>query len=160
MRNRTLRRWSTALVAGLILVAGTALVPSAQATSNFSFSRIQGQNRYATAAAAATSSFATADNVVMATGEQFPDALAGNYLAGNQTGPILLTAPDSLSPEARAALTTLKAKKVFVLGGSNAVSDNVVAQLTQAGYSVERVQGGDRYDTAAAVAAKPGAAAV
>ena len=159
MRNRTLRRWSTALVAGLILVAGSALVP-AQATSNFSFSRLAGANRYATAANVATTSFTTADNVVLATGEQFPDALAGNYLAGNQPGPILLTAPDQLSPEARSALSTLKAKKVFVLGGTNAVSDGVVAQLVSAGYAVERVAGGDRYDTAAAVAAKPGATAV
>ena len=48
------------------------------------------------------------------------------------------------------ALHRLGVHKVRVLGGSTAVGDDVVQQLSGDGFVVERVAGPDRYGTAAA----------
>lgn len=42
--------------------------------------------------------------------------------------------------------------KVVIVGGEGAVSSNVANQMQGAGFSVERVGGNDRYETAAMVA--------
>jgi len=56
------------------------------------FTSIAGANRYATAVAVSKKAFpAGADAVVIATGENWPDALGGSALAGALGGPILLT---------------------------------------------------------------------
>ena len=44
---------------------------------------------------------------IIASGSNFPDALAAATLAGDQSAPILLTAPDSLSPEVASRLSSL-----------------------------------------------------
>ena len=136
--------------------AGTAAVATATpaaATTGVTASRLQGANRYATAAAAAQASFPSgATAAIVASGVTFPDALAGSYAAGRLRAPALLTDPNQLSPETAAALSALHVAGVTVVGGTAAVSDNVVAQLRSAGYTVQRVAGADRYGTAAAVA--------
>src|SRR5207237_4977657 len=76
------------VLAALIAVAG--LVPlAAPASAAATVTRYAGQDRYDTAAKIATGNFTTADTVVLATGENFPDALAGTYLAGVNSAPIL-----------------------------------------------------------------------
>ena len=128
--------------------------------------RFSGANRYDTAAQIATSTFTTATTVVLASGASFADALSGNYLAGELAAPILLTDPNTLSPETAAALGTLKTRSVVVLGGSGAVSDTVVnaiaamASTNSAGgqITVTRIFGASRYDTDKAVVETPPAA--
>jgi hypothetical protein len=51
-----------------------------------------------------------------------------------------------------AALTNLGVVNVVVVGGTAAVSDAAVAQLTAAGYNVRRIAGTSRQATAAALA--------
>lgn len=143
-------------VLALTGVAGAFALP-ANATSTFSFSRIAGQDRYETAAKIATSTFTTADNVLVASGENYPDALSGNYLAGFKAGPILLTPQAQLSSFTSSALSTLQAKNVTILGGTSAVSTNVENQLKAAGYTVTRLGGTDRYETAKLISENPGA---
>lgn len=136
----------SAVTAGGVGLVG--LAPSASATSAFSsatFTRLSGPNRYATAAAIAEETFPSgANTVLLATGTNFPDALAGSYLAGTENGgagaPILLTDPNTLSPETIAALATLKATNVIILGGTSAVSAAV--QTTLAGITSTNVAGG------------------
>ena len=120
--------------------------------------RLAGADRYATAARVADSTFDTADTVVLASGaaRSFPDALTGNYLAGREGAPILLTEPTSLPAATRAALDDLDAQTVLVVGGPAAVSASVAAQLDDLGYTVERLGGADRYATAALVAREVG----
>src|SRR5690606_40282425 len=62
--------------------------------------RLSGVNRYATAAVIAEE-FSSASVVYVATGENFPDALAGAARAGALDGPVLLTRPGSLRSEER-----------------------------------------------------------
>lgn len=115
--------------------------------------RVSGADRYATAIAASAAHFPTADTVLIATGAAFPDALAASGLAGALEAPLLLVRPDLPLP---AGLLTeidrLGASQAIVIGGRNAVSDNVVSALRSAGLTVSRVEGADRYDTARSIA--------
>lgn len=133
-------------------------------------SRIAGANRYATAAAVAKL-FGTASAIVIANGEtakQGVDALSANYLAGRVGAPILLTqATKTDSGTLSAAKTVLKGSSnptIYVMGGTDSVSDAVVRQFKAAAASVstgtvvvKRVAGANRYATSALAATTPGA---
>jgi putative cell wall-binding protein len=150
-----------ALAAILALVGLIPLASGAGATASFDLTRLNGEDRFGTAAAIATATFPNgADTVLIARADLFPDALAGNYLAGDRTAPILLSRVDAAPQETMTALQTLKAKNVILLGREQALSAAVAAQLTSAGYTVTRVGGEDRYDTASLIAREPGAANV
>ncbi|MDZ4179722.1 MAG: PQQ-dependent sugar dehydrogenase, partial [Coriobacteriia bacterium] len=67
--------------------------------------RIAGANRYQTAAAIARAAFPSGSSTaVVATGEQFPDALAASGLAGALGAPVLLTTANSAHPALLSAL--------------------------------------------------------
>lgn len=125
-----------------------------QEVPNISISRLSGVNRYATAVAISKDTFnaGTVSTVVMATGDQFADALSASGLAGVYESPLLLTARSSISPAALAEIGRLGASKVVLVGGTSAVGPEVEASLKTAGYAVERISGSDRYSTAAQVA--------
>jgi len=129
-----------------------ATVGTAFATADVEATRLAGQNRYGTSQVIADTTFTDATVAVIASGESYPDALAASYLAGALDGPVILTASQSLSPEARTALADIGASGVIVVGGTSAVSENVVNQLAAAGLEVDRVGGADRYATAQAIA--------
>jgi putative cell wall-binding protein len=127
--------------------------------------RIAGADRYATAAAISRSQFGPGVPVAfVATGRNFPDALAVGPVAGMQGGPVLLTDPNSLPQATADELARLRPGRIVVAGGPGAVSDQV-AQAVQAYTSqpVSRMAGADRYETAAAVSRAsfgPGVSAV
>lgn len=112
--------------------------------------RLAGANRYETAAEVA-GQWRTTSTVVVATGERFPDALAAVPLAAYR-GPILLTRADGLPAATAAVIAERAPKRAIVVGGPNAVSEDVVAALDRQVEVVRRVSGSDRYATAAAVA--------
>ena len=93
--------------------------------------------------------------VLVARADAFPDSLAGSYLAGVLDAPVLLTDRTAVTPELAAALAALDPDSVVLLGGEGALSAEVSAQLS-ASYAVQRVAGGDRFATAAAVARQIG----
>ena len=116
--------------------------------------RLAGADRYATAAAVADTYAAGVPIVYIATGLNFPDALAGAAAAGPTGGPVLLVKKDAIPPATAAELARLRPARIVVLGASGVVSDAVVAAL--AGYTaggVIRLAGENRYATAAAISA-------
>lgn len=95
-----------------------------------------------------------AQRAVIVRDDLFPDALASGPLAGS-LGPILLTPPGGvLYPHVRLALEEFlpAGATVWIVGGNAAVDSDVEAELAAAGWRVRRIWGGDRVDTAAAVA--------
>ncbi len=121
-----------------------------------SVGRVSGPDRIATAVAVSQNSFpaGNAGAVVLARGDDYPDALVGGPLAAAKNAPLLLTEGSTL-PAATA--TELKrvlpaGGTVYVLGGTSAVPATVANQLSAFGYSVVRYSGADRYATAVAVA--------
>src|SRR5690606_4499747 len=77
-----------------------AVLDEVAALTGATVTRLSGVNRYATAAVIAEE-FSSASVVYVATGENFPDALAGAARAGALDGPVLLTRPGSLRSEER-----------------------------------------------------------
>ncbi|WP_167506248.1 cell wall-binding repeat-containing protein [Halobacillus faecis] len=116
--------------------------------------RIAGEDRYHTAAAIAVrrSGGYPSDHVILATGADFPDALAGAPLAFYYDAPILLTRKNALPQITKSTIDVLDAKSVTILGGTGAISKDVENALVKSGLDVERISGSDRYETATAIA--------
>lgn len=119
-----------------------------------SVTRVGGENRYETAAAASARSFQPiVDTVYVATGQEFADALTGSALAGHQSAPVLLVQENHVPAATADELARLDAASVVVLGGDVAVSDDVVDELAEiSGTDVTRLEGENRYETAVSVA--------
>jgi putative cell wall-binding protein len=92
--------------------------------------------------------------VVLARDDVYADALTGSPLAVALDGPVLLTPTATLSTAARGAIQSVLPGDglVICLGGVNAISAGVVAQLQGLGYQVQRIGGADRYATATLIA--------
>lgn len=117
--------------------------------------RISGKDRYDTAAKIAIRRSAgyPTDNVILATGTDFPDALAGAPLALFMEAPILLTKKNELPKKTKWALDYLETEHVTILGGTGVVSKSIENDLkNKMGLEVERISGKNRYETAAAIA--------
>ena len=128
-------------------------------TNNLEFARrLSGSNRYATAADISKNTFESANTVVIASGEDYADALAGVPYAKSIGAPILLTTKDKLPSETLAEIKGIGAKKAVILGGTGAVSDNVIKELESNGLKTERISGSSRYATAANIAEKTNSA--
>lgn len=136
----------------------TAPSPVRPAPDEGGIDRLEGADRYETAATIVLDRFdpALVDTVLLATGENFPDALAGGPLAIALDAPILLTRSDVLPDATADVLATFSPTRVLALGGTAVVSDGVLAAAASAagGADTDRVHGADRYATAAAIAAQ------
>ena len=140
----------------IIILGGTAVVDAATATELGAYgavSRLAGANRYDTAVAISQSAFpvdGSADAVVIATGTNFPDALAAASLAAQVNGPVLLTPTATLPASVAAEIERLDPDIIYIIGGTAAISTAVANQL--AGFApTERLSGANRYDTAIAI---------
>lgn len=127
-------------------------VPQTEAASD----RIAGNHRYATAVEISKNGWSKADTVVLAIGDNFPDALAGGPLAYKLDAPILLSQKNELGAVTRAEVSRLGAKKAIILGSTAVVTNKVENELKGMGLSFERIGGRDRYETAALIAKKLG----
>lgn len=125
-------------------------------TSSGDVTRLSGATRYGTAAAVSADTFSPGVPVAfVATGKNYPDALAGVAAAGAAGGPIVLTEPNSLPGETAAELARLQPGRIVVLGGPGVILDGVLPALqAYTAGSVTRMAGMDRYQTSAAVSAQ------
>lgn len=118
--------------------------------------RLAGYTRYETAGLLFDQgNWQQGGSIVLASGANYPDALAASALAGDLNAPIMLTDPNGLSSETEWRIQNLKPSRVYIVGGKAAVSVNVerrVAQLAGSGASVKRIAGDTRYDTSLKVA--------
>lgn len=113
-------------------------------------SRVSGSTRYDTMSKlVAQGGWEEGSPVVLACGDNFPDALSASSLAGDLEGPIVLTDSSYLSDEARDVLSKVKPKQIFIVGGIVAVSEAVADAASQAAGNcrVTRIAGDTRYNT-------------
>jgi putative cell wall-binding protein len=135
-------------------VCGTTTSFSPFAVGVPATSRIAGANRYDTAAQLVAQAFpTTASLVLVATGANFPDALAASAAAANANAPLLLVSPTNIPAATRAQLTRLQPQRIVIVGGTAAVSTAVETELARIA-TVERIAGTNRYDTAARLATR------
>ena len=121
-----------------------------------SVTRLAGIDRFGTAAAVSTAEFPNggAGAVILARGDDYPDALVGAPLAAAKNAPLLLTTGATLPAATIAEIQRVlpPGGTVYVLGGTTAVPASVESQLTGLGYTVTRYSGASRFDTAVKVA--------
>jgi putative cell wall-binding protein len=148
---------AAAIVAALVASLFAFATPAGAAATT---QRYGGADRYETAALAALDSYTSGanQNIVLASGENFPDGLAAATLSGAANAPLLLTARDSLPASTANAIGNLGGATpglvtIHVVGGTSAISQNVRNQLTGLGYKLNEIGGANRYETAANVAA-------
>ncbi len=124
------------------------------ATGEQEISRIEGDNRYETAVEIAKADFekGEAPEVVLATGLDFPDALAGAPLAYQMDAPILLTKTNTIPDDVKEALSYFDVNHVTILGGESAITKDVENELKDMNIASSRISGENRYDTAAQIA--------
>ena len=114
--------------------------------------RIWGRDRYVTSSELAYEIERLTGKVnkaIIASGENFPDALATAPLGSKEIAPILLVTRNQMDKKVSKALKDLNIKRVYVAGGQNSVSKKLEAQLPQV---IRRFSGQDRYETAILVA--------
>lgn len=161
----------------IYIVGGTAALSSAVETKlktttagggcgkgSGNITRIAGSDRYATAGMVAnlitstnTALYNTKKTAIIVSGQNWPDAVSASMLVAGSSGtaatsvhPVLLV-NDTVPVATEIALVNLGVKQVVIIGGTAAVSSAVEAELA-AKYSVTRIAGANRYDTAAKVA--------
>ncbi|EEG77459.1 S8 family serine peptidase [Dethiobacter alkaliphilus] len=111
--------------------------------------RIAGKNRFDTAASIAQRIAPYGlETAIVATGFNFPDALAVASYAAREGYPIVLTRDDVLPEESSKLFDMLGVKETIVVGGTNVISDAVLDDLP----GPKRLAGRDRFSTAVDVA--------
>ncbi|HWQ41933.1 MAG TPA: N-acetylmuramoyl-L-alanine amidase, partial [Desulfosporosinus sp.] len=111
--------------------------------------RIAGYDQYETSQKVAER-VGVKGQVILASGEQFPDALAISAYAGVTETPILLTKAKQMPDVIKQELTSLQQKgslSTIVVGGEAVISPGTLIGLQ----NMQRIAGNDRYDTAAEV---------
>ena len=122
--------------------------------SSGALARLYGSNRY-------TTSFMTASmlreelkvekfaNVIVSSGKNFADALAGSYLAAKKDAPILMVDNNTMKFVCEYIGSYLRdGGNVYILGGTSAVSGSFESMVTKYGnFNVKRLAGNNRYDT-------------
>ncbi|MDR1088728.1 MAG: cell wall-binding repeat-containing protein, partial [Coriobacteriales bacterium] len=91
--------------------------------------------------------------VIVASGANFPDALAASSLAGIYGAPVILTEPGGLTTQAADTIEALGADRALIIGGDAAVAPETVQALEGiigAG-NAERISGDTRIATALAI---------
>lgn len=121
----------------IIILGGTSAVPTSTENQLKTFApnviRRAGGDRYLTALAV-SADFTAATKVFLATGTNFPDALAAGSPAGLVPGPLLLVRQDCMQPEVDAEISRLNPDQIVVLGGPEAVSNATASrELCEAG---------------------------
>ena len=118
------------------------------------WTRLSGSNRYETMEKIVNTSFkTTGGTVVVASGQDFKDALSATSLAGLTKSPVLLTNKAYLTPTTEGILKKLKPKTVYIAGGTGAVSKNVYNSIKSVtGVTPKRLSGSDAPGTSAALA--------
>ena len=142
-------------------VVDVPVEPNPPAVEEDEVARVYGTTRYETGYAVAdvlkeVLGVEKFEAVVVATGKNFADALAGSYLAVEKNAPILLTngkADNVAQLHAYIKENVAEGAKVYILGGEGAVPTEVDAIE---GYEVVRLFGDSRYDTNLAILAEAG----
>ncbi|UXH43348.1 cell wall-binding repeat-containing protein [Rossellomorea vietnamensis] len=115
------------------VIGGESVIPEMVAEEFMNYERLSGSDRYETNSSI-ISYFAGELNITtpfIATGKNYPDALAGSALAAVEGNPVVLTHPKE------AQFTTMDTLAMFapvtdqyyILGGEGAISDSVIESL-------------------------------
>lgn len=130
-----------------LALAASAGVPAFAAGEN----RVAGADRVETAIRVAQSYSAWSNVAIVARADDYADALSASALGGAYNAPIFLTASNALDQRVADALGN-RYGRIFIVGGTSAISPAVEAELSKHAMQVDRLGGDTRYATNLAVA--------
>lgn len=113
-----------------------------------------GSGRWETAIKISQKGWSSSTNAVLVNDNSISDALSSTPFARVKDAPILLTQKDKLDNRTKLELKRLGVKNVYLIGGINALSQDIEKELKLEGISFERISGNDRYDTSVKLAEK------
>ncbi|AVP66161.1 hypothetical protein C3B64_18705 [Clostridium botulinum] len=119
--------------------------------------RISGVNRYETNANISKEFTKEGiDTIILASGENYADALSAVPLASKNQCPILLAESNSINSFTINEIKRLNPNKIIVIGGEGAISQKVCNDIKKTNQSIvfERIGGKDRYETSYLISSK------
>ena len=129
-------------------------IPSKPSKPTYTHEKIEGLDRYETAAKIADKLGSYDTAVLVNATSTMSDGLSAAGLAGKEDAAILLVKKDSIP---KATMDRIKkVKKVYIVGGESAISAKVANEITAAGVKVERLGGKTRVETSELVAKEIG----
>ena len=130
-----------------VLLAGAMLIPTgkAKASEVLQVERVYGSNRYETAVKL-IDKYGKEDEIIIASGENFADALAVGPLAYDKDLPILLVRQNDIPKATKDRLSKMNISEITIVGGESSVSNKVKNELKAD--NVKRVAGKTRTETA------------
>lgn len=137
-------------------LAVVCMIPASVSSANVeNVSRIAGEDRIATSIEISKKMFNESDNVVLASGFNFADALSAGQLAAALNAPLILS-KDQLDSRTSDEIAKLKPKNMYIVGGENALSSNIEESVKSVvnDINIERLKGNDRYETSVKVMEK------
>ena len=132
------------------------MIPAGVSSANVeNVSRIAGEDRIATSIEISKAMFNESDNVVLASGFNFADALSAGQLAAALNAPLILS-NDQLDSRTSDEIAKLKPKNMYIVGGENALGSNIEESVKYVvnDINIERLKGNDRYETSVKVMEK------
>lgn len=138
---------------GTIYVLGGTGAVSENAISiqGYQTIRLEGSTRYETNLAILREAIGTKNemkDLIVATGKTFADSLSASAVKK----PILLVKPgEKLSDAQKTFLKTVDVDRIWIIGGTGAVSEKIEKELSAYG-TIQRISGSDRCDTSVKVA--------
>lgn len=121
---------------------------------NSKIHRIGGEDRYQTASLIDTwLDRPGTHTAIIATGENYPDALAGAAIAAFKNIPIILVNTNFIYSSSQKVLQDLGINRTVILGGIDVIPEGIAKWLDENEYTSMRVAGDDRYETAQKIAA-------
>lgn len=111
--------------------------------------RISGKDRYDTAIKVydLLKLENSGDEVILASGENFADALSATNFSTEKLSPILLSAKNTIKNDTIKKLN--ESKKIVLVGGEKTISNKVTTKINK---KLERIAGNDRYETSVKIA--------
>ena len=137
-------------------LAVACMIPAGVSSANVeSVTRIAGKDRIGTSLEISKAMFNESDNVVLASGFNFADALSAGQLAAALNAPLILS-NDQLDSRTSDEIAKLKPKNMYIVGGENALGSNIEESVKPVvnDINIERLKGNDRYETSVKVMEK------
>lgn len=132
------------------------MIPAGVSSANVeSVTRIAGKDRIGTSIEISKAMFNESDNVVLASGFNFADALSAGQLAAALNAPLILS-DENMDLRVKEEIANLKPKNMYIVGGENALGSNIEESVKSAvnDINIERLKGNNRYETSVKVMEK------
>jgi putative cell wall-binding protein len=128
----------------------------AKFNTGYEYTYLSGKDRYETSIRISEEGWYSSPVLVLASGENFPDALSAGPLASKYNAPILLSESKELRGDTEKEIYRLNPQKVFIVGGEASISKDIENKLCAKGMEIVRIGGINRYETSMKVASYVG----